>query len=376
MSVRISPNKIGLTVRHVLVTLIVVVLLHVLAIDWADHNIQVLRMEDQMPPAIAEVQLPPPPPPAPAPKPKPHPFKPKPKPRPQETPPPAAAPMIAADPAPDTNPDGNTPVAPGNGDAASQAMGQGAAAAGDDTPPDKPGDTAEDKTAPVHYKVEFPPSAELKYDVAKVPSDGTNPSYGSGTISWQKADGKYQVDGEADVLFLTLLKFTSEGVFDSYGVAPVLYSEKRFRRSETATHFNRDQRNNISFSASTLSYPIKGGEQDTSSVVWELSGIGRGDREKFIPGAQIDLFVAGTRDADIWSILVLGQEEIEIDHNKMQTWHVVRIPRTGSYDRKIDIWLAPQDQWYPVKIRQTEKNGDYFDMTMTSVRALPDQAAR
>lgn len=329
-----------------------------------------------MPPAIAEVQLPPPPPPAPAPKPKPHPFKPKPKPRPQETPPPAAAPMIAADPAPDTNPDGNTPVAPGNGDAASQAMGQGAAAAGDDTPPDKPGDTAEDKTAPVHYKVEFPPSAELKYDVAKVPSDGTNPSYGSGTISWQKADGKYQVDGEADVLFLTLLKFTSEGVFDSYGVAPVLYSEKRFRRSETATHFNRDQRNNISFSASTLSYPIKGGEQDTSSVVWELSGIGRGDREKFIPGAQIDLFVAGTRDADIWSILVLGQEEIEIDHNKMQTWHVVRIPRTGSYDRKIDIWLAPQDQWYPVKIRQTEKNGDYFDMTMTSVRALPDQAAR
>ncbi len=376
MSVRISPNKIGLTVRHVLVTLIVVVLLHVLAIDWADHNIQVLQMEDQMPPAIAEVQLPPPPPPAPAPKPKPHPFKPKPKPRPQETPPPAAAPMIAADPAPDTNPDGNTPVAPGNGDAASQAMGQGAAAAGDDTPPDKPGDTAEDKTAPVHYKVEFPPSAELKYDVAKVPSDGTNPSYGSGTISWQKADGKYQVDGEADVLFLTLLKFTSEGVFDSYGVAPVLYSEKRFRRSETATHFNRDQRNNISFSASTLSYPIKGGEQDTSSVVWELSGIGRGDREKFIPGAQIDLFVAGTRDADIWSILVLGQEEIEIDHNKMQTWHVVRIPRTGSYDRKIDIWLAPQDQWYPVKIRQTEKNGDYFDMTMTSVRALPDQAAR
>ena len=376
MSVRISPNKIGLTVRHVLVTLIVVVLLHVLAIDWADHNIQVLRMEDQMPPAIAEVQLPPPPPPAPAPKPKPHPFKPKPKPRPQETPPPAAAPMIAADPAPDTNPDGNTPVAPGNGDAASQAMGQCAAAAGDDTPPDKPGDTAEDKTAPVHYKVEFPPSAELKYDVAKVPSDGTNPSYGSGTISWQKADGKYQVDGEADVLFLTLLKFTSEGVFDSYGVAPVLYSEKRFRRSETATHFNRDQRNNISFSASTLSYPIKGGEQDTSSVVWELSGIGRGDREKFIPGAQIDLFVAGTRDADIWSILVLGQEEIEIDHNKMQTWHVVRIPRTGSYDRKIDIWLAPQDQWYPVKIRQTEKNGDYFDMTMTSVRALPDQAAR
>ena len=381
MSFRISPDKMGLTVRRVLITLAAVVLLHVLAIDWAGNNIQVLQMADQTPPPIAEVQLHPPPLPEPETKPKPHAFKPKPKPRPQQqAPAPATEPAIAAEPPPAPNADANANApamtASGNGTPAPQATGQDAVPAPEDGKQDKPDDTAEDKTAPVHYKVEFPPSAELKYDVEKVPADGGGPSYGSGTISWQNGGGKYQVDGEADVLFLTLIKFTSEGNFDSYGIAPVQYSEKRFRRSETATHFNRDERNNISFSASTLSYPIKGGEQDTSSVVWEIAGIGRGDHEKFIPGAQIDLFVAGTRDADIWSILVVGQEEVEIDHNKMQTWHVVRIPRTGSYDRKIDIWLAPQDQWYPVKIRQTEKNGDYFDMTMTSVRALPDQAAR
>ncbi len=379
MSVRISPNKVGLAVRRVFLTLVAVILLHVLAIDWADRNIQVLQTNDQTPPPIVEVQLaPPPPPPAAEPKPKPHAFKPKPKPRPQQEPS-APASTIAAEPPPDPNADpGNVPapMPAADGDAASKPMSQDVASAPDANAQDKPDDKAEDKSAPVHYKLEFPPSAELKYDVQKVPGDGGNPSYGSGIISWQNGGGKYQVNGEADVLFFTLIKFTSAGNFDSYGIAPVLYSEKRIRHSETATHFNRDERNNISFSASTLSYPIKGGEQDTSSVVWEISGIGRGDREKFVPGAQIDLFVAGTRDADIWSILVVGQEEIEIDHGKMQTWHVVRIPRTGSYDRKIDIWLAPQDQWYPVKIRQTEKNGDYFDMTMTSVRALPDQAAR
>jgi len=377
MSSRFSSSKIKLALRRISIILIAVVLLHVLAIDWAGNHIQVLPVQDQAAPAIAEVQLPPPTPPVPEPAPEHKPFKPKPKPRPQQHAPAPAAPEPALA---STSEDGTAPPpaapapadAPGAGGTTSPPMDQDTAAA----PADKPTDQPEDKSAPVHYKVEFPPSAELKYNLAQVPANGGNPSYGSSSITWQNQGNKYQVTGEADVLFFSLLKFTSEGGFDSYGIAPVLYSEKRIRRSETATHFNRDERNNISFSASTLSYPIKGGEQDTSSVVWELAAIGRGDRDKFVPGAQIDLLVAGTRDADIWSILVTGQEEIEIDHNKMQAWHVVRIPRTGSYDRKIDIWLAPQDQWYPVKIRQTEKSGDYYEMTMTSMRALPDQVAR
>lgn len=373
MPFRFSSSKIKQTLRRASIILIAVLLLHALAIDWAGNHIQVLPAQDQEAPPIAEVQLPPPAPPPPEPAPEHKPFKPKPKPKPQQAPAPSAEPAMASTPDESIAPATAT-VGDGKGDAAPPAMDQDTATV--PAPADKPADQAEDKSAPVHYKVEFPPSAELKYDLAQVPANGGNPSYGSSTISWQNQGGKYQITGEASVLFFSLLKFTSEGGFDSYGIAPVLYSEKRIRRSETATHFSRDERNNISFSASTLSYPIKGGEQDTSSVVWELAAIGRGDRDRFVAGAQIDLFVAGTRDADIWSILVTGQEEVEIDHNKMQTWHVVRIPRTGSYDRKIDIWLAPQDQWYPVKIRQTEKSGDYYEMTMTSMRALPDQVAR
>ncbi|MBV8633091.1 MAG: DUF3108 domain-containing protein [Burkholderiaceae bacterium] len=378
MFVRNSSSKTKPALRRVMIILIAVVLLHALAIDWAGDKFQALQMQDREPPPIAEVQLAPPAPPTPEAAPTHKPFKPKAKPKPQQRiAPPDAAPALAAitAPPPDPIPElSGTPATDPVDTALPSLQAPGhEVAAESNNPADKP---EEDKSAPVHYKVELPPSAELKYDLEQVRANGGNPSYGSSKISWQNLGDKYQVTGEASVLFISLFKFTSEGVFDSYGIAPVTYSEKRIRRSETATHFNRDERNNISFSASSLSYPIKGGEQDTSSVVWELAGIGRGDREKFIPGAQIDLFVAGTRDADIWSILVVGQEEIDIDHAKMQTWHVTRFPRAGSYERKIDIWLAPQDQWYPVKIRQTEKSGDYYEMTMTSVRALPDQAAR
>jgi hypothetical protein len=149
-----------------------------------------------------------------------------------------------------------------------------------------------------------------------------------------------------------------------------MYSEKKFRKSETATHFHRE-RNIISFSSSTKSYPRNGGEQDRASVVWQLAGIGRGDASKFSAGTQIDVTVAGTRDADTWSMVVVGQEEIHVAGENIQAWHVTRVPRAGSYDQKLDIWFAPQQNWYPVRLRYTETNGDFLDMSLTSLNILP-----
>ena len=217
----------------------------------------------------------------------------------------------------------------------------------------------------VHYKIDPAPSAELKYDVQALREGQT--VYGRGKIHWQTENGKYSVTGEAGVLFFTVLQFKSEGALDDYGVAPALYSEKRFRKSETNTHFNRDERNSISFSASTASYPRTGGEQDRASIIWQLAAIGRGDSEKFASGAELDLFVAGIRDAETWRIHVVGLEDIEVGTGKMAAWHVVRAPRAGSYDQQLDIWLAPQQQWYPVRLRYTETNGDYLDMSLSNL---------
>ena len=163
-------------------------------------------------------------------------------------------------------------------------------------------------------------------------------------------------------------------MIDDFGVAPVLYNEKRFRKSATNTHFQRE-RNLISFSASTASYPRQGGEQDRASVIWQLAGIGRGDGGRFVAGADIDLFVAGVRDAETWRIHVVGQEQIEIDGQPTSAWHVVRAPRPGSYDQRIDIWLAPDRQWYPVKLRYTEASGDYLDLLLSNLKPPQPPAA-
>jgi hypothetical protein len=111
--------------------------------------------------------------------------------------------------------------------------------------------------------------------------------YGSGKINWQSDGARFRIDGEAGVLFFTVFNFSSEGTVSDNGIEPVLYTEKRFRKSATNTHFHRE-RNTISFSASTVSYPRQGGEQDRASIAWQLAGIGRADAGVFAPDAEID----------------------------------------------------------------------------------------
>jgi hypothetical protein len=356
-----------------LVVLGVSALLHLVALEWTNEYMALPSAGDEQASVTTTMQLyaPPPPPsalpPQPAVKPKP---KFKPRPHPLSRPVPVPAPVSATEPAPTSALTQTMPLAPadeetpaaGNQTATEPASAEPVAAPANT---DAKADTPVEKESAIHYKVDLPPSAELNYDVQKVALDGAI-MRGHGTINWHSDGSNYQVTGEVGVLFFTMLTFKSEGVLDQYGIAPVLYSEKHFHRSETNTHFNRDERNSISFSASTVSYPRKGGEQDRGSVIWQLAGIGRGDHEKFVPGAKIDLFVAGVRDGDLWSILVVDQEEIDVGDGKTLAWHVVRLPRAGTYDQKIDIWLAPHYAWCPVKVRYTEKNGDYLDMSMSS----------
>ena len=222
-------------------------------------------------------------------------------------------------------------------------------------------DAAEEPVPPAHA-VDPPPAAELRYAVEAIRKDGSY--YGSGKIQFLREDGGYTIRGEAKLLFFSVLEFSSAGTLDARGLHPVIYSEKPFRRSMTNTHFHRE-RDLISFSASAKTYPRLGGEQDRASIVWQLAAIGRGDPSQLQTGREITLFVAGVRDGEPWVLRVIGEETVEADGDPVSSIHVQRLPRPGSYQQKLDIWLAPAMQWYPVKLRFTETNGDYLELSLS-----------
>lgn len=267
-------------------------------------------------------------------------------------------------PAPQDLPAASLPTSASGAGQAGRGEGEGSASAdhGDNGSGEAP-DAAPGKV----YQTSAPPSALLEYDVTGTKDQ--QPAYGRGSIAWHNEGDHYKVEGKAKALFFTLLNFTSVGALDAWGVSPELYTEQKGFKSATNTHFNRE-RNVVSFSASTTSYPRRGGEQDRASLIWQLAAIGRGDAGQMQAGAVIDLFVAGVRDGEIWRVQVLGQERLTLPVGALQTWHLVRMPKPGSYDDRVDIWLAPQHEWYPVRVRYTDlrPNGDYTQLDLSGLK--------
>ncbi|MDY7577677.1 DUF3108 domain-containing protein [Herbaspirillum sp. RTI4] len=326
-----------------LAILMLSVLLHLQLLRWGNRQLQEPAPAISLPSEI-KVELLPPPPLSPPPRPKP----PTPAPQarakatPRALPPPSPAPAIEGS-------DNATGTANGANNGAEAA----------------PAPTAPDATVDAQQPASPPPSAELFYDVQALREGQTY--YSGAAIRWNTDGKRYSIQGQASILFFTLLNFSSEGVVNTAGLAPELYSEKRRGKPPTETVFRRD-RNVISFSGADPEHPLTGGEQDRASILWQLASLGHGDSSRFAPGAQFDFFVAGVRDGDVWHIETLGEETMRLDGADLTVWHLVRLPG-GTYDKRIDIWLAPQRQWYPVKIRYTETNGDYVDMALSRIQS-------
>ena len=217
--------------------------------------------------------------------------------------------------------------------------------------------------APVKHAVELPPSADLAYDLnAQQKSIGLK---GEALIAWRAGDGKYDVNVEAKVQLLGKLnEYRSQGGVDAYGLAPDTFTEKRYRKDATTT-FVRDEKV-ISFTGVKLPYVMKGGEQDRASVTWQLASVARAAGEaKFKPGSEWTFIVAGRRDAEPWTFKVVKQEKIRTGMGELDTIHVKREPRDSRGD-SVEVWLAPAQEWYPVKIR-FEDERDTIDQTLKSI---------
>jgi len=217
------------------------------------------------------------------------------------------------------------------------------------------------------YKVDVPPSAELTLDVVRTDPDGTA-WYGVGTMSWKRGANAYSLSVEAglDMLItrLNLLVLTSEGSIGESGIAPLISTEKRRGRALTATHFSQ-QDGRITFSASQRSYALLPGAQDKGTLPLQLAGIGRADPSQF--GQDIEIMVGEDKDAAVFRFVVVGQEQIETGLGEVQAWHLTRPPLAGSYKSRLDVWLAPAHNWYPVRIRNTEANGAVTTQTVSKI---------
>lgn len=214
------------------------------------------------------------------------------------------------------------------------------------------------------YKTNVPPSAELSYAI-RARQRGILLD-GSAVVRWTASGRTFSATNETRTKLIgKILDARTDGLIDDYGLAPLRFDEKRFSKKATATSFDRATRT-IRFSASDATYPITGGEQDRNSIIWQLVAVARAAQAGFKPGTDWTFVVAGRKDAEPWTFKVNKAERLRTALGELNTVHVIRMPPDGD-GQQIDIWLAPQRDWYPVRLRFADDNGDYIEQTLESV---------
>jgi hypothetical protein len=214
--------------------------------------------------------------------------------------------------------------------------------------------------------VSLPPSADLAYDLA-AQQRGFGLK-GEASITWRAGDGKYDVNVEARVpLIGKLTEYRSHGAVDRYGLAPAEFYEKRYRKDATTAVFDRKAKI-ITLPEASAPVPLKGGEQDRASVTWQLASVARAAGEaRFKPGSEWTFVVAGRRDVEPWTFKVVRREKIQTGMGELDTLLVTREPRAGGRSEGIDIWLAPGQEWYPVKLRFRDDERETIEQTVSRI---------
>ena len=201
----------------------------------------------------------------------------------------------------------------------------------------------------------FPPSTRLKYAVNGEVKGF--PYYVNGDLLWTQDGKTYDARMEISHFLLGSRVQTSTGQLGAQGLEPTRFGDKV--KSEVAAHFDRDT-NKVTFSANTPDVTLLAGAQDQLSIFVQLAAMLAGEPQGFARGSTLAFQAVGPRSADTWVFTVGAMDKLTLPGGDLQALHLWRDP-SGEYDPKTEIWLAPDLGYLPVRIRLTQRNGDFVD---------------
>lgn len=212
---------------------------------------------------------------------------------------------------------------------------------------------------PPAYNYVFPPSVRLKYDVSGILKGFKY--FVSGDLSWLHDGSSYTARLEISHFLLGSRVQTSKGAITPRGLEPVRYGEKV--RSEVAAHFEREKAK-VSFSANAPDVPLMPLAQDQVSIFVQLAAMFAANGSAFAPGSKLVFQTVGARGAEDWDFLVEPPERQKIQGKEWMAYKLVREHR-ADYDTRAELWLAPELEGMPLRIRLTQTSGDEIDMVWT-----------
>lgn len=190
---------------------------------------------------------------------------------------------------------------------------------------------------------------------------------GTTTVQWRfEEDRSYSASLVTTVFGLTVLELSSKGQVQRYGLAPDRYTEKTVGRAEWATNFDWPARR-VTFSARDVERELREGIQDRLSFQFQLMALGQRLLTRFRPGAAILMKVGAKTDVTLYRFVVIGTERVHTGAGDFDTVKLERPKSDDNRDSRIEVWLAPDAAWLPVKLRFTDRRDQVTENLLAEI---------
>jgi len=203
---------------------------------------------------------------------------------------------------------------------------------------------------PPTYRTVLPSPATLRYELRR------GLLRGAGEIRWRPAGDRYVLQFEARIAGLLLLAQSSQGELGANGLAPVRFVEQRARKAARAVNFSRDS-GTISFSASTVQWPLLAGTQDRLSWMIQLGGIVAADPGLAGSGRISMVLVSARGEASVRTARFAGRESAETASGSVPALKFV-VDGHSVYDGSFEVWLDPARGYLPARAVSRSSEGD------------------
>ena len=209
----------------------------------------------------------------------------------------------------------------------------------------------------------IPGSVRLKYEIRGEAK--RFPYFASGELLWLQDGKTYDSRLEISHILLGSRVRTSTGQITRNGLEPTRFGDKV--RSEVAAHFEY-AKGKVVFSANTPDAPLLPGAQDELSIFMQLSAMLAGEPAKFPPRTEVPFQAVGPKSSELWVFVVGEAEQLILPGGTVRAVKLSRA-RRGEYDANVDVWLAPEHNYLPLRIRLTYLNGDFADQQWRATQA-------
>jgi hypothetical protein len=158
-----------------------------------------------------------------------------------------------------------------------------------------------------------------------------------------------------------LLDLKSSGELRSFGIAPFKYIERiDIANRELSVDFDWEQyRVNFVGRNAGEPMPFVEGTQDPLSLQFHLPLLAQTYPWRFTPGSEVQFLVARRR-VESYTFIVTGFESVRISGKDIQALKVER-PRGPNANRSVELWMAPQFDWIPARLRFVDANDEVWD---------------